>query len=321
MRLIDMHCDTISLMMRQERLTNLRKNTWCVDLEKMKQADSMAQFFASFIYMQEFQGENRYTKAYAYALQMLARTKQEFAEHADRIALALSYEDLQNHHAAGKISGFLTVEEGGILDGSLKRVEELYQEGVRLLTLTWNGENCIGYPNSRDEQVMNWGLKPFGFQVVERMNELGMIVDVSHLSDGGFWDVVRHSKKPVVASHSNARALCPHPRNLTDEMIRALAENGGIAGINFYPWFLNGSANAAICDIIRHMTHMYHVGGEEVVAIGTDFDGFDDGVNEISDIGQMPLLYEAVKKQGFTERQIEKFWCGNAMRIIKENLR
>src|SRR5699024_7042079 len=111
---------------------------------------------------------------------------------------------------------------------SLRRLHEFYDAGVRLITLTWNYENAAGYPNSRDSSVMRKGLKPFGKVLIEEMNDLGMIIDVSHLSDGGFWDVARRSKKPFIASHSNARAVTSHPRNLTDEMIRAIAEKGGV---------------------------------------------------------------------------------------------
>ena len=178
----------------------------------------------------------------------------------------------------------------------------------------------MGYPNSRDGEVMKKGLKPFGVETVERMNELGMLIDVSHMSDGGFWDVLRYSKKPVVASHSNARVLCPHPRNLTDEMIRALAEHGGVAGLNFYPYFINESGKADIDDLVRHIEHMFYVGGEDFVAIGTDFDGFDEGKLELQNIGEMNLLYGALKKRKFNDGQIEKFWHGNVMRVMREVL-
>ena len=150
------------------------------------------------------------------------------------------------------------------------------------------------------------------------MNELGMIIDVSHLSDGGFWDVIQNSTKPVVASHSNARTLCSHPRNLSDEMIRALATKGGTTGLNLYPYLLRESGHTTIDDMVQHIWHIYCVGGEDVVAVGTDFDGFDEGESEILHIGQMELIYRALAKKGFTERQLEKFWHGNAMRVIKE---
>ena len=259
-----------------------------------------------------------FTKAYEAALAMMRRTKEEISKNRDMIALARSCEELLTNQKNGLMSGILTVEEGGIIEGKMERLEELYREGVRLITLTWNFENCMGYPNSEDAEIMNQGLKPFGIEAVEHMNELGMIVDVSHLSDGGFWDVMKYSKKPAIASHSNARRECGHRRNLTDEMIRALAEKGGIAGLNFYPAFLAKTGTANIDDIVGHLVHMYHVGGEEFVAIGTDFDGFEGAVDGLEDMGKMPFFYEALKKRKFTDSQIEKFWYKNALRIIRE---
>lgn len=315
-----MHCDTLMHFADYGDKYHLKESALCVDLKKMKEADSIAQFFACFIYMKRFDGSDAYTKGYEYALNMIARGKEEFAQNAEEIALALSYQDFVKNQKQEKISAFLTIEEGGIIDCKMERLEELYEQGVRLITLLWNSENCMGYPNSDDTSVMACGLKPFGIETVERMNEMGMLIDVSHMSDGGFWDVIKHSKKPVVASHSNARAICGHRRNMSDEMIRALAETGGVSGINFYPYFLNGTNAAGIDDLVRHMVHMYHIGGEEFVAMGTDFDGFDDGVNDISHMGQMEVLYHALKKRKFNDSQIEKFWNQNAMRVIKDVL-
>ena len=319
MRLIDMHCDTIWMMMRDEN-AHLSKNQLCVDIEKMKVAGSMAQFFACFIYLENIASEGQWDKGYQLALDMIARGKKEFADCESDIALATSHNDMLLNAANKKISAFLTIEEGGILNGDITRLQKLYDEGIRLITLTWNHENCIGFPNSRDAEMMQKGLKPFGIQVVEKMNELGMIIDVSHLSDGGFWDVLKYSKNPVVASHSNARSLCNHPRNLSDEMIKALAEKGGVAGVNLYPYFILPSGKITVENVVDHIEYMYRKGGEDFVAIGTDFDGFDEGESEIVHIGEMGKLYEAVKRQGFTERQMEKIWSENAMRVIKEVL-
>lgn len=320
MRLIDMHCDTIWMLMR-EKHEKLQSNSFCVDVEKMKSANCMAQFFACFIYMDAIMGDDRYDKGYQMALEMIAKGKKELAECAKDINLACSFDDMIKNSANGKMSAFFTIEEGGILNDDITRLEHLYKEGIRIMTLTWNHENCIGYPNSRDNEIMKTGLKPFGVDVVERMNELGMIIDVSHLSDGGFWDVLKYSKYPVVASHSNARSLCNHPRNLSDEMIKALANKGGIAGINLYPYFINKNGIATVENIAEHVVHMYQVGGEDFVAVGTDFDGFDEGELEIAHIGEMGKLYETVKKRGFTEHQMEKFWNRNSMRVMEKNIK
>ncbi len=317
MRIIDLHCDTLWKMDRDESI-KLKRNACAVDIEKLKSSGVVAQFFACFIHMDEFSGEKRYANGYQKALHMIARAKEEFQDCVPDIVLTRSFSELASHERDGRISAFLTIEEGGIIDDDIRRLDVLYEQGVRLMTLLWNYENCIGFPSSRDARVMQSGLKPFGFSAVERMNELGMLIDVSHMSDGGFWDVIKHSKVPVIASHSNVRKLCNHPRNLSDEMIRALAEAGGVQGLNLYPYFLHGSGNVTACHMAAHMQHMYRVGGEDVVAIGTDFDGFDEGESEITHIGQMEKLYHALGRCGFTERQLEKFCYKNALRVMKE---
>lgn len=317
MRLIDMHCDTFWLMMQKQGI-GLEKNDLCIDIEKMKAAGSMAQFFASFIHMSRFEGEDVSEQAYQHALKMIAYSKDRLAECSDSIVIAYDYKELLANRDSGKMSAILTLEEGGVINGRMEYLEELYRKGIRLITLTWNHENCIGYPNSRESQLMQLGLKPFGVEVVKRMNELGMIIDVSHLSDGGFWDVIKHSEKPFVASHSNTRALCSHPRNLTDDMIKALSDKGGVCGINFYPYFLQESGKATVEDIANHAWHLYQVGGEDVLAFGTDFDGFDEGELDISHIGEIKYVYEALKRRGFTQRQLDKIKNGNILRVMQE---
>ena len=176
------------------------------------------------------------------------------------------------------------------------------------------GRSYIAVQEMDDEEHKLW------LEMVERMNALGMLVDVSHLSDGGFWDCIRVSRAPIIASHSNARALCGVPRNLTDDMLRALAEKGGAAGLNFYPVFLRETVSeVTVQDIARHPAHMIAAAGEDLPAIGTDFDGYvcRDVTGYISGPGEMEKVWEAMKKQGITERQLDKIWSGNALRVLK----
>lgn len=316
--LIDLHCDTIWKLMDAKEEVNLEKNCFCVNMDEMKKADIMAQFFACFVDCGLFSKKEQYEKGYIYVKKMIERMKSEVRKYSDEIAFAKNKKEIEKNRKEGKISAVLTLEEGGVFNGKIERLDELWREGIRLVTILWNYENCIGYPNSRKQEVMCKGLKPFGFEVVERMNEMGMIIDVSHLSDGGFWDVVEISKCPIVASHSNAREICSHPRNLTDEMIRAIGENGGVIGINFYPRFLKTNGKAGVDDIVAHLNHIINVGGIECACIGTDFDGFSGESTEIEKMGQMHLLCDALKKNGIKENYIEKIWKENAMRIIKE---
>lgn len=330
-----MHCDTLSEIWRGNA-QSLERNRLCVDLERLKKAGAKTQFFACFVNAAG-SGSDVWEHAWRDVLEMteLARSAEGEEFHLIGDAREMEEADVRGRSimctpdpktGSSGIQGVLTVEEGGVLNGKIERLEELYRRGIRLITLTWNYENCIGSPNSRDPQVMERGLKPFGIQVVEQMNELGMIIDVSHLSDGGFWDCIRYSRVPVVASHSNARSLCPHPRNLSDEMLRALGNKGGVAGVNFYSAFLKkkggteDSVRAGMKDIVCHMRWMIDHGGEDVVALGTDFDGFEaedlpEGIRGVQDMG---LLWEEMRHSGITPRQIDKIAFGNVRRIMKE---
>ncbi|MBQ1788298.1 MAG: membrane dipeptidase, partial [Erysipelotrichaceae bacterium] len=192
-----------------------------------------------------------------------------------------------------------------------------YNDGVRIMTLTWNYENSLGFPNSRDPELHKKGLKPFGIEAVRRMNELGMIVDVSHLSEGGFYDVAKHSEKPFVATHSCSRALCSHQRNLTDDQLRTLADCGGVVGINFNGPFLADGAQEIDTDaIVRHAQHMYNVAGIDTLAWGSDFDGIGNDL-EIRDASGIQLLYEALKEH-YSEEDLEKIFYRNVLRVYKE---
>lgn len=319
MKLIDMHCDTIGKIMDLDKTGDLSENLCSVNLLELKKADSLAQFFACFTYLGDYTDKGGYEKCYEHALEMISFLEKQENKYSKEISIVKSYEDIINNSSKGKLSAVVTIEEGGILNGHMERLETLYEKGIRLMTLMWNYENCLGYPNSKDSQIMSQGLKPFGIDVVKRMGELGMIVDISHASDGSFWDVLKYAKGPVVASHSNCRALCNHPRNLSDEMIRALAERGGVSGLNLYGVFLGTASESRIDEMVAHIQHMIQIGGSEFPAIGTDFDGFRGmDVMEIEKISDMEKLWYALRKKGVSEGQLEKIWNGNVLRILKE---
>jgi len=315
--ILDFHCDTALEMMDGR---SLYENNGMISITKMQEAGVCCQFFAIFIRMTE---HCSFEAAYGRFQKMYDNFTGELEKHPDHITLARNAAGIAANRKAGTISAILTVEEGGVLGDRIERLDELYEMGVRLVTLTWNFENTLGFPHSLVPEAMNRGLKPFGLEVVKRMQELGMIVDVSHLSDGGFWDVTKLvagcARKPFVASHSNARNICPHPRNLTDDMLKALADSGGVAGINFYPLFLSGEEKAGVEHLTAHIKHIYKVAGIDAIAIGTDFDGFDGG-NEISDCSKFGLLQDALSKAGYSEAEVEKICWGNAMRVIAETL-
>ena len=259
MNYIDMHCDTLAKAVEQKKETAKKLEHTMVDAERLHRCGTKAQFFAMFLQQKKEENwsdpghdpdgcrsEKRKISLWYNGAEIEKQMQDMYAVYqntmencADIIAPACTYEDLQRNWQQKKVSAFLTVENGCVVDGKMERLEQLYQMGVRLITLTWNDDNCFGHPHAKDAGRMQLGLTPFGKEAVTYMTERGILVDVSHLSDGGFYDVAELVKGPFVASHSNCRELAPATRNLTDDMIRILAEHGGVCGLNFYPPFLN----------------------------------------------------------------------------------
>jgi membrane dipeptidase len=321
---IDMHCDTLMLFIKDSESNSLFNNYKQVDFTKLKAGQALAQFFAIFMVNEQFfrylQMEPLSDEEYIKKLYTGFTT--EIEKHKDIINFAKSYKDYEKNKKAGILSAFLTIEDGRSIQGDFNNLQKLYDIGVRLISLTWNFENCFGFPNSKDELIMRQGLKPFGIEAVQRMNELGIIVDVSHLSDGGFWDVVKYSKKPFVASHSNSRTISTHTRNLTDEMIRALGQSGSVAGINFGPEFLNEdpkNQESTIEAMISHIKQFIQIGGIDCVGLGSDFDGVF-GTFEVKDASYMPLITECLEKNKFLPSEINKITYDNVERILRSNL-
>ena len=255
MYIADMHCDTIMMLwlaQREGRKLSLRDTrnsdqNLQIDLLKLKEGGSLMQNFAIYVNLQMEDGTDPWTQF----REMSEIYHSEIAANSDLIREACSYEDIIKNRDAGLISAVMTVEEGGVLEGKLDRLKILHDEGVRMMTLTWNYENELGFPNEIPEAAetdyreyfrfvprTDNGLKEKGFEAVEIMQELGMIVDVSHLSDAGFYDVAKTLKGPFVASHSNARVFAGCNRNMTDDMIKTVGEHGGVIGLNLCPDFL-----------------------------------------------------------------------------------
>ena len=326
---IDMHCDTLMAGCFEKAPNVYALPGKMNDVQRMHEAQTLGQFFAVFFPPRpemlpagaprhpEMPDDDTY---FEICRGCLMRTLEE---HPDVIALARNYDEIMENFQAGRQSAILTIEDGRAVNGSFEKLQYFYNVGVRAIALTWNFANCFGYPNSKDPAVMNAGLTDFGKEAIGVMNDMGILVDVSHLSDGGFYDVARLTKKPFVATHSNCRALSPHTRNLTDDMIRLLAEKGGVSGINFGAGFLDADTsaqNSTVQLLADHVQHFIQVGGEDCVGLGTDFDGIG-GHLEIAQPTDMHLLFEELQRRGLTERQIEKVACGNVMRVIKESMK
>ena len=328
MKVADMHCDTIGELYQDHQRggkASIWENRLHIDLQKMKKGGYLLQNFALFVHL------GRTERPFEYAMKLADTFYEELEAYPDQIGIVKSWQDIESNRRAGRMSALLTLEEGGACQGELAYLRDFYRLGVRMMTLTWNFENQLAFPNrmapdsGRCLPDTERGLTGTGVAFVEEMERLGMIVDISHLGDAGIWDVFRHTKKPLVASHSNARALASHPRNLTDDMIRALAERGGVAGINFCAAFLQDEENGqepknSYCrQMVRHMEHMKQVGGIGCIGLGSDFDGISSRV-EMQDCSGMQMLAREMGRQGFTESEVEAVFSGNVLRLYRELL-
>ena len=328
MNIVDMHCDTLSVMLenkRQGQPYGLECSKNQITLPRMQQSGYLLQNFAAYVNLA--QAENPLLEA----LELIDLFYTELEKHADAIRPARSWADIEKNQADGVMSALLTGEEGEITLGKSEYLRTLYHLGMRMMTLTWNYENSLGFPNrklsrsdtdhSTDSNSQNCGLKEQGITMLAEMEQLGMIIDVSHLSDAGFYDVLNHTTKPFVASHSNARSVCPDLRNLTDDMIQKLADRGGITGINFCQDFLGTPADSQnyLDQAVVHMKYLMNLGGEEFVALGSDFDGISV-YDDFADCSVMPKLIQAMEKASLTSAQIEKICYKNTLRVYKELL-
>lgn len=302
--IIDLHCDTITALYKQNK--SLLRNDLHLDVQKLNKGQYLLQCFAIFLN----KGETIYdfNKYYEYYNQQLELNK----IYLEKI---LSYNDILKIKSDNKIGAMLTLENGDIII-NLDIIDYLYSLGIRMITLTWNYQNLISSSN-KDE---NNGLTDFGKKVINKMNELGIIIDVSHLSDQGFYDVIKLSNSPIVASHSNSRYICNNKRNLTDDMILLLHKNGGVMGMNYYKDFLTNQNIDTIQDIVNHIKHIKELGCIDNIALGSDFDGIETP-NELSSCDKMNLLYECLMKNGFKDNEIEKIFYKNIMRVFKKVLK
>lgn len=304
----DLHCDTISEGYRQK--VGLDKNHLQVSLEKGKDITNWIQVYA--IWMDDtLQGEEAYqhfNEVYEYFMQQLAYQE-------DKMLLCTTPEILSEYKALEKRLAILGVEGSRALGGKLERVKEFYDKGVRIMTLTWNGRSEVG-----DGCMVKQGkgLTPFGEAVITQMQRLGMLVDVSHLSEQGFWQVEKMLSVPFIVSHSNSKAICNVPRNLTDEQFLAVVQKKGLVGINFFPMFINGTFRAHIKELLPHIDHFLELGGEKVIAIGSDFDGarMPKDMKNLRDIGKFYHLL--VNRYG--KERAELFFYKNAYSFFQSNL-
>ncbi|OUN49039.1 dipeptidase [Enterococcus cecorum] len=320
MPIIDLHCDTI-MKLYENPNSNLLENHFQIDLKRLQQKDFLLQTFAIFLDKQQYPQRKKT------ALHMYQRFIKELEKNAATIGLIKTQADYNENKANKQISALLTLEEGGILEGKIENLEEFYQLGVRLITLTWNYPNEIGTPNilywDKEKHILEenqTSLTKFGFECIQRMSELHMIIDLSHASDQVAKDILDSSAQGIVASHSNARKLTPHPRNLSDELIQKIADKNGLIGINFFDQFLKLKQPTNLpAAISEHLWYMYQLVGEDSLCFGSDFDGIPVHA-DLNDVNSFPKIIQALKQKGFTSRQIEKISYLNAENFLQHYL-
>ena len=312
---IDGHMDTLSLIHRQSSYGKETKRSLIqgtkdthVDLARLASGGVTAGIMATYVHPQFV---THFAKEHV--LEMIGYTHNQVSIHGDRLMLIRKASDITKAKKSGKVGIILGMEGGEAIGNSFDTLRSFYELGVRNIGLTWNHRNQIG--------AGLWepgGLSLFGKELIREMNRIGILVDVSHLNIEGFWDVMKESSRPVVASHSNARSVTDHPRNLNDDQIRALAENGGLMGVNFCGTFLNrNEADAALKDVLDHIDHIAAFVGIDCIALGSDFDGITTKPRELKSVKEMPLVTKGLIRRGYTVSDIGKILGGNFLRVLR----
>ncbi len=315
MFICDCHCDTLTELYNKN--ASLYENEQHFDIKRQIALGGGLQFCAIYVPTEVF----RYQGGLRYTLCLLDKYNQEIKklhENGIDVLQVRTAEDAGNvlKHKAATL---LAIEEGGAIDGSLEALRCLYELGVRAMTLTWSNRNDIA--DGINEEATGSGLTLFGKQVVAEMNRLGMLVDVSHISTAGFWSVIETSTKPIIATHSNAKSLCSHPRNLNDEQIKALAQNGGLAGITFAGQFLEEDwRNACIESVHKHIDYMLNlIGNDDHIGFGSDFDGISHPPYNIQGVQDYKPLIEYLSKY-YSDETINKITNQNVINLLQKVL-
>ncbi|MGB9879228.1 MAG: dipeptidase, partial [Anaerolineae bacterium] len=291
--IFDGHCDTLLEVLDGKRRLNERSTEGHIDLPRLREGGVTAQVFAIFI-------EDKYlpAKAAKQTLRMFDALYNELAANADSLVLATKAEDIEKAKLTGKVAAVVGIEGAESLEGELGLLRMFHRLGVRLLTVAWSRRNEAA--DGIQEARTGGGLTNFGLKVVEECNRLGIMVDISHLAPAGVRDVLEVSSEPVIASHSNAYALCPHPRNLTDQQLAALAKKGGVVGVTFVPSFIaEDRKEASLEKLLDHIDHIVQVAGVDHVGLGSDFDGFSPPPPVgLEDVTRLPGITSGLLSRG-----------------------
>lgn len=321
----DAHCDTIYRCLetseasaldygenREEQRryyaasTHLRENGGHIDLERGRQFRRCAQFFALFHDAAEAPADGMW----AQCRRMHDFFLREMADNADMARHCRTGAEVDEAVSQGKVAALLSIEGADLMDCDVHKIETISGWGVRFLNPVWNRANVLSGTNAEEPER---GLSTEGRDFIRVMEEYGIYPDVSHLSDAGFWDLVRMARRPIIASHSNARAICPHRRNLTDDQFRAVRDLGGVVGLNLYLHFVGEPTMDAL---VAHVEHFLALGGEKTLCLGGDMDGCEALAGGMTGIQDMPKLYDALKARGYGETLLEDIFWNNLRRLI-----
>lgn len=314
--LVDTHNDFIWKVFDKGAVFGERNSFTQSDLPKLREGGVDVQIFAVWIPV------SKVRKSYAFTVSQIEKLKQIESENSNDLEFAKTYDDIIRITNAKKICGLIGIEGGTAIENDLDNINRFFEIGVRYIGLTWNNSNNIS--TSAKEQTakgLQGGLTDFGIQVVKRMNEVGMFVDVSHLSETGFWDVIETTTSPIIASHSNCFSLNPHYRNLTDEQIQAIAKNDGYIGVNFYDEFLtrDGKKNGATLEnVVEHIDHIKSLVGVDYIGLGADFDGGITPAAELYDATTYPVLTKRLMEKGYSVDDVKKILGLNFLRVFKK---
>ncbi len=306
----DLHCDTTLALMGRDLVTpgKLRENDLHIDLERARKLPGYAQCFACFT--TPFMSDWHKASPEAVFQAEMEVFMGQIAQNSDIIAQAFSADDVRNHQEKGLMSGILTIEGPAGFGFAPEMLEMLYMAGFRMSTLGWNEKNVL-----TGSHKTGGGLTDLGVEYMKECQRLGIIVDVSHISDEGFWDIMKHTTKPIVASHSNSRAVCNHSRNLTDDMFRAIMETGGVAGFNQCAPFVGEKPDLdTVCDHILHWLELDPDGKH--IALGADLDGCDELPAGFDGIQSYPAMAQRLLERGLDEKLLMNLYWNNALGVM-----
>lgn len=306
----DFHCDTALALLGENGNSagSLLRNGGHIDLERASQLDGYAQCFACFT-TSSMEKWHQPSPVVAFERE-LASIQREVNANSDKIAIAYTPEEIEENRANGRMSAILTLEGTAGIDYNAELLEDLHTIGFRVVSLGWNEKNPLTGSNQT-----GGGLTDQGREFVREAQRVGMLVDVSHISDEGFWDIMKITEAPIIATHSNSRALCQHPRNLTDDMFRAIVETGGVAGYNLCAAFNGDNPDLdTACDHIFHFLSLDHTGTH--VALGGDLDGITNMPQGFAGVQSWPALAQRLSERGLDEHTIQNIFWSNAIGVM-----